>query len=285
MTDFQEPSPTASPIVADRIIPSRHRAGLRWFVSEFVVVVAGILVALGLQAWWQDRQDAARSTEYLQQILSDVLVTERALRESILIDRSHHSTTKLLSTALYASANPSRSQALQWLESASGWTADPRLVLGSVNALIQTGEIRLVSNPSARRAIVAYASIMERSMYDRDAQAERMIRANDLAFERLEAAGVPPLFATASATGTYNPIDLEDYLPAYLAAWPRLGADEQFRTAQVWRLFAYSNIEHYNQEMLVATTELRKRLEASSPQVPISQENHARPSPPPGPSG
>jgi hypothetical protein len=238
---------------------------LKWFAAELLVVVAGILVALGLQAWWQERQDTSRGAEYERQILSDVRVSERALRESIAFDAAHYSATRLLSTALYDSDIPTRDQALQWLQSYTGWTADPRPILGNVNALIQTGEIRLVSDPSARRAIISYASIMGTTWADRDAQLARMVRANDLAVARLEAADLTPLMATLSAAGTYDPNDLQDYLPAYLAAWPRLRADAQFRTAQQWRLFAYANIEYYNQEMLTATTALRKSLEPIGP--------------------
>lgn len=238
---------------------------MTWFASEFVVVVAGILVALGLQAWWQNRQDSLRSEEYQQQVLSDVRVSERTLRESIASDGAHHSATRLLSTALYASDIPTGDQTLQWLQSYTGWTADPRPILGNVNALIQTGEIRLVSDPEVRRAMISYASIMSTTWVDRDAQLARMVRANDLAIARLEAADLPPVMATLSAAGTYAANDLQAYLPAYQAAWPRLQADEQFRTAQRWRLLAYENIEFYNQEMLTATTDLRKTLEASAP--------------------
>ena len=265
MTDTQGSSPPASQTAANEVGSSNSRTGLKWFASEFVVVVAGILVALGLQAWWQNRQDSSRSAEYQQQVLSDVRVTERTLRRSIVIDRARYSATRLLSTALYASDIPTRDQALQWLQSYSGFIADPRPILGNVNALIQTGEIRLVSNPKARRAIISYGSIMGTTWVDRDAQLARMVRANELAIARFEAAELPPLMATLSETGTYDPNDLQDYLPAYLAAWRRLRADEQFRTAQQWRLFAYSNIEYYNQEMLTATTDLRKILETTVP--------------------
>jgi len=261
----QGSSPPASQTAASEVGSSNSRTGLKWFASEFVVVVAGILVALGLQAWWQNRQDSSRGAEYQEQVLSDVRVTERTLRESIVIDRAHYSSTRLLSAALYASDIPTRDQALQWLHSYPGWTADPRPILGNVNALIQTGEIRLVSDPEARRAIISYASIMSTTWADRDAQLARMVRANDLAIARLEAGDLPPLMATLSETGTYDPNDLQDYLPEYLVAWPRLRADEQFRTAQQWRLFAYLNIEYYNQEMLTATTDLRQSLETSEP--------------------
>jgi hypothetical protein len=239
--------------------------GLKWFASEFIVVVAGILVALGLQAWWQNRQDASRGAEYQRQILSDVRETERSLRGSIAIDRAHYSASRLLGTALYVPEIPTREQTLQWLQFHSGWIDDPRPVLGNVNALIQTGEIRLVANPEVRHAIILYASLMETTWTDRDAQAARMVRANDLALARLEAADLPPLLAVSTETGEYDPDDLQVYLSAYMAAWPRLRADDQFRTAQQWRLFAYSNIEYYNEQMLAATTQLRKGLEASTP--------------------
>lgn len=265
MTDAPGIRASASHTATSRGKSSKWKEGLRWFGAEFLVVVAGILVALGLQAWWQDRQDAFRGAEYQQQILSDVRATERTLRESIAVDRTHYAANKLLGTALYAQHSPTREQALGWLQSYSGWIADPRPVLGNVNALIQTGEIRLVSDPAVRRAMISYASIMATTWEDRDAQAERMVRANDLALARLEAAELAPLQTEPSPAGTYDRKDLEPYLPAYLAAWDRLRADGQFRTAQQWRLFAYLNIDYYNQEMLTATIQLRKLLETSPP--------------------
>jgi hypothetical protein len=265
MTDAQGSRPSTSRTAERREGSSKWKDGLKWFGAEFLVVVAGILVALGLQAWWQDRQDASRGAEYERQLLSDVRETQRSLRESIVIDRAHSQVTNVLARALYTPGTPTRGQALGWLQSYSGWTADPRPVLGNVNALIQTGEIRLVSNPTLRRAIISYASVMETTWEDRRAQTERMIRANDLSLGRLEAADVPPFLVPPSEAGTYAAEDLQDYLPAYMAAWSRLRADGQFRTAQQWRLFAYSNIAFYNQEMLSATTRLRKDLEANAP--------------------
>lgn len=265
MTDAPGSSPPASQAAAIMMNSSRWKTSLKWFAAEFLVVVAGILVALGLQAWWKSREDSARSAEYQQQILSDVRATERTLRESMEIDRVHYSSTKLLSTALYASDTPTRDQALQWLQSYSGWLSNPLPILGNVNALIETGEIRLVSNPAARSAIISYASIMKTTWEDRDAQVARIVRANDLALARLESVSLPPLQAEPSDAGTYDPNDLREYVPVYLAAWPRLRADDQFRTAQQWRLFAYSNIAYYNQEMLEATADLRERLETSAP--------------------
>jgi hypothetical protein len=102
---------------------------------------------------------------------------------------------------------------------------------------------------------------MEAAWQERETQAARMYRGNDLSVARLEAAGVPPILADVSEDGTYEAKQTEAYFPVYAAAWPRLRSDEQFRTAQQWRLLAYSNIEAYNNEMLVATSNLRLVLE------------------------
>lgn len=262
--DAQDSIAPESHAEANRVQSSQWKSSVRWFLSEFVVVVAGILIALALQAWWQNRQDFARGAEYQRQILADARATERTLRTSLVLDRAHYSATKSLINALYAADIPTRDEALQWLQSRPGWFADPRPVLGNVNALIETGDIRLVADPKTRAAIIAYASTMETAWADRESQSGRMLRANDLELARFEASGLPPLLTPHSLTGNYERADLQGYVPAYVAAWPRLQTDVQFRTAQRWRLMAYSNILDYNQEMLSATTALRHRLEEAT---------------------
>jgi hypothetical protein len=51
---------------------------LRWFAAQFLVVVSGILVALALQAWWNERSDRAAERVVLTQMLADL--TEDSLR-------------------------------------------------------------------------------------------------------------------------------------------------------------------------------------------------------------
>ena len=261
MPDADDANLTRSHTSATREGSPNRSSGLRWFASEFLVVVAGILVALGLQAWWQDRQDSLRGEEFKRQILSDVRVTERTLRESITLDRAHITATELLAKALYAPEMPAPAHVLDLLKSYPGWFADPRPILGNVNALIQTGEIRLVKNPETRAAIITYASIMDGAWQDKAPQLARMLRANDLSLARLEAQGLPPLLASPSKAGTLEASQLTTYLPKYVAAWPLLRADEQFRTAQQWRILAYSNFLDYNAEMLSASSKLREHLE------------------------
>src|SRR5262245_20119611 len=51
--------------------------------GELGVIVAGVLIALAVNAWWARRQEKQRADEYLQQLLVDLQSTERRLQGAI----------------------------------------------------------------------------------------------------------------------------------------------------------------------------------------------------------
>ena len=75
MTDAPTPPTSVAP-PTDPPMPSPRRwdwrPKLRWFGAEIVVVVAGVLIALAINAWWQGRQDAASEANYLALISRDL---------------------------------------------------------------------------------------------------------------------------------------------------------------------------------------------------------------------
>ena len=50
----------------------KPESGLRWLVSETLVVVLGVLIALGLNDYWSYRQDRELELQYLTRIHADV---------------------------------------------------------------------------------------------------------------------------------------------------------------------------------------------------------------------
>jgi hypothetical protein len=58
------------------------RRGLRWFAAEFLVVVSGILVALALQAWWNNRAERIEERALLQRLLIE-FVNNRKLFDEV----------------------------------------------------------------------------------------------------------------------------------------------------------------------------------------------------------
>lgn len=137
------------------------RSRLRWFLAEFLVVVSGILVALALNAWWQDRRDAGREEAYLRQLVADLQETERRFAEA---DRrvafADEGRTRLLHAFWTPDASP-RDSVLYWAD-VSAYYEDPRSVLGTVTALLSTGDLNLVRDDSIRSAITGFAEAEER---------------------------------------------------------------------------------------------------------------------------
>ena len=62
---------------------ARWREGLHWFLPEFLVIVVGVLVALGLDAWWAERGDRDREAAYLDQLSVDFATTETDLEGAL----------------------------------------------------------------------------------------------------------------------------------------------------------------------------------------------------------
>ena len=60
-------------------------SSLRWFATEFLVVMTGVLVALAVDAWWKKQTDLQLERTYLEQIALDL---EEALAEHLDNDRS-----------------------------------------------------------------------------------------------------------------------------------------------------------------------------------------------------
>lgn len=65
-------SPTPQPLAPEAARRWDWRLTLRWFGAEILIVVAGVLIALALNAWWGARQDAAREANYLTLVHRDL---------------------------------------------------------------------------------------------------------------------------------------------------------------------------------------------------------------------
>jgi len=126
----------------------------QWFGAEFLVVVTGVLVALAVQAWYQGVGDRRNEEEYLRQLASDLMATELAMARTDSISRHGEHAGTMLVRAFNDSAL-SRDSVLHWLAGMGGVTF--RLpVMGTSEALIASGDLRLIRDDSLRAGIAAY---------------------------------------------------------------------------------------------------------------------------------
>lgn len=47
---------------------------LRWFLGELLVVVTGVLIAIGLNSWWEGRQHEATARNNIRKLASELRI-------------------------------------------------------------------------------------------------------------------------------------------------------------------------------------------------------------------
>lgn len=135
-------------------------AALRWFAAEFLVVVTGVLVALALGAWWQDRDNRQREAAYLLQLIADLATTEQELGEV----REFHIQGALAAARVGHAFWKPEPPTLDELSADLGRpfrSTRERPVLGTIEALIATGDLRLIRSNALRTELTAYAEFAE----------------------------------------------------------------------------------------------------------------------------
>ncbi|MFV1988245.1 MAG: hypothetical protein ACC682_13255 [Gemmatimonadota bacterium] len=144
-------------------------------IVEFVVIVFGVLVALGLESWWGARQERELEREYLQSLQEEVSrgigvlegVTGVNHLKRTWLDRAH-------SILLGDLVRDSAAVFLEGLLQGSGIAVVPQLSDAVFQDLLSTGRLAIIRDDEIRRSIVRGYSGVE-AMFERQARAEENI--------------------------------------------------------------------------------------------------------------
>jgi hypothetical protein len=153
-----EPEPPAPPPTLANVI-SAH-GGWRGALREFAIIVAGVLCALGAQAWWDGHQERGREHDYLRQLLADTRENERRLDAAIGDDQKARVAAGQVLDAFTSTGPLPADSVVEWMGRAAR-ASDFRAVAGNYRAILGTGELRLVRNDSLRALLAAYSSSLE----------------------------------------------------------------------------------------------------------------------------
>jgi hypothetical protein len=142
------------------------RATLRWLrVRDIIVLVAGILIAFALDAWWQTRGVTGRERAHLTALAHDFEQNIARLDELIeLEDRIAESSRDLLLMDLPTRADPDSIRRLIGLIYTSN-RFEP--VMGTYRALETSGGLAQLRDDSLRHALGVFASQLEVRYYER----------------------------------------------------------------------------------------------------------------------
>lgn len=142
---------------------SRALGEQNWLAAgiELGIVVLGVVIGFQITAWGETRSNRAKEETYLHQLVADLQETERRFAEAERrVAFADEGRTRLFHTFWTPDASPGDS-VLYWAD-VSAFYVDPRSVLGTVTALLSTGDLNLIRDPSIRSAITGFAEAEER---------------------------------------------------------------------------------------------------------------------------
>lgn len=164
MTDSPDPPSAAVPLPVPRPDPG-WGSRLRWFLAEFLVVVSGIMVALALSGWVQERRDQQREVACLRQLSADLLSSEQQLTEAVegIRERARASARVL---HRFWREDPAVDEALVEDLSLPQGTRRFRPVMGTAEALSSSGNLGLIGSDTLRAELLTYVESMKRNLDD-----------------------------------------------------------------------------------------------------------------------
>lgn len=148
----------ATPSVA----PPRDERGMRFptFLREVLAVILGIVLALGADAWWEDRQEAERGRALRASIRAE-LEGDSVMRAALRTDaaRGVAAMNRIL-VQIHGSGEPDLDSIRADLQQAMSLTARAE-GLETYGAALSSGEIRFLEAPGLERALSGYAEAVE----------------------------------------------------------------------------------------------------------------------------
>jgi hypothetical protein len=173
---------------------SRRVPSLR-VVVEGLVIVGSILLAFGIQAWWDGRQEEERIRNHLLAIASEVEGARATLQVSI--DQRQHRTAAIhsLLLAMGAPEAPTPDSVVTWLGVLWG-ARGPARTMSSFDDLRESGGLASVHQDELRRALAGYgaavsslAGIEERVVRAWEEELRPFLVANTDTYVQLQASG------------------------------------------------------------------------------------------------
>lgn len=135
----------------------RAGSSLPWnrLFAEFTVIVAGVLIALAVNSWWERRQERNHARQYVEQLLADFQTTERRLRSAIETETQRLEGVNSVIDRAFRGPWPQADS----LVLPTGYNYFEPLK-GTMTALIQGGDLRLLRSDSIRFELIAFSALL-----------------------------------------------------------------------------------------------------------------------------
>jgi hypothetical protein len=127
------------------------------FGLELAVIVASVLLAIGAESWWQDREDAQRASDYVEAVRLDMTELLPAVDSAIAFQQDQFRSATEMVELLLADSPLSDTLRISIVN-----RARVPIPMGTLDGLIQTGDVNRLRDGQLRAAIVRARSELER---------------------------------------------------------------------------------------------------------------------------
>ncbi|MGI9223284.1 MAG: hypothetical protein ACR2QX_02315 [Woeseiaceae bacterium] len=129
--------------------------------AESAAIVASILLAFAIDAWWDERVAAEREQEILKTLLADF----ESSREQFEDWKAFHlavqaSNTKLLQLATSGSTDLTNDEIDRLLLDLSWWDIQSHFATSALNSVIASGELSIINSDALRRSVADWPTHM-----------------------------------------------------------------------------------------------------------------------------
>jgi hypothetical protein len=170
---------------------ARARALVGRLFAEFGVIVLGVLVALGVDSWSEEREAAVRELELLRSLATDLRGSLAGLRDDQDFTRGREATLEWLLRYPTEGGAVVPVDSLPSITRAANWTAAYYPTLRTYETMIGTGTFDLISNAGIRLAL---ADVKSQTEVYQDYRSQATRQWNDVySVIWLERTGVHPL--------------------------------------------------------------------------------------------
>ncbi len=130
---------------------------LRVFV-EGVVIVVSILLAFGIEAWWEGRQERVEERQALEALARDFESAAEEIGQVLLVMDSVAIAANIILGWTGPSADSRHADSLALLMPSITRVVGFQPPLGTLQALLGSGDLRLIRNDSLRAALASFPS-------------------------------------------------------------------------------------------------------------------------------
>ena len=129
-------------------------------LAEVAIIVVGVLIALGADAWWTERQEQALLQEYLERLAEDLDADRSNMERSAESEDRRTAFADQLIDRMTTPTEPPKDSLRRMINTIRGGALYP-LRTGTWRDLSSTGRLALIEDPELRRWILRYYDTLE----------------------------------------------------------------------------------------------------------------------------